>query len=97
MTGTVIRQDAQQADPVLGKAGDHAVVQQVRSRDGRLLCVEFANGHAGVGIDKSLLVDAPDALHCANIVGVLAAEMTRMVALDLGMRLFLLPGLLQRG
>ena len=44
--GSAIRQDPQQADLVLGEEGDHVVVQQVGSRDSRLLGVSdvSANG-----------------------------------------------------
>ena len=33
--------------------------------------VEFSKAEVGVGVDSSLLVDLPDALDIANIVGVL--------------------------
>ena len=73
-----ICEDSQQADLVLSEEGDHAVVQQVRSRDGRFLGVEYVNGHAGLGIDEGLLINPAHTLHCAHVIGVLAAQLTRL-------------------
>ena len=94
--GSAIRQDAQQADFVLGKEWDDAVVQQVGHRDRGFLGIEFTDRHAGIGVDEGLLVNPPHALHRANVIGVLASEVAGMVALDLAIGLLLLLGLLKR-
>ena len=49
-----ICQDAQQADLMLCKERDHAVVQQISGGDGGLLGVKLADRHAGIGVDDAL-------------------------------------------
>src|SRR3712207_5034456 len=51
-------------------------------------------GHLGVGVDEGLLVDPSDPLHGADVEGVLRAAAARALALELAVRLVVLPGLL---
>jgi len=103
-----IREHAQQADPVLREQGDHPVIEQICSRDCGLLGVEFTHSDAGVGVDKSLLVDSSFGIslgpmafdaspfHITHITSVLTAQKAGMVAFDLAVRFFLLFRLFQR-
>src|SRR5262249_16465452 len=50
----------------------------------------------GVGVDEGPLVDASNTLQIADIEGVLSAAVTRMLALELAVRLLLGLGLFQR-
>ncbi len=53
---------------------------------GRILVfgrVQFAGGHLAVGVDERLLVDAPDALDSADVVGVLRSQVAWVLGLDL--------------
>src|SRR6201982_44431 len=44
-----------------------AIVEEVSRGDRRLAVVELGEGDLGVGVDKGLLVDAPDPLHVADV------------------------------
>src|SRR5262245_60415117 len=50
----------------------------------------------GVGVDEGLLVDASNTLQVADIERILGAAVTRMLALELAVRLLLGLGLFQR-
>src|ERR1700724_758850 len=76
--------------------GDHAVVQKIGRRDRRLAIIELGASNLGIGVDKGLLVDTPDALQIANIERVLGAAVARMLALKFAMGLLLGLGLFQR-
>jgi hypothetical protein len=65
--------------------------------DRRLGAVELGKGHLGVGVNEGLLVDPPNTLQCADIEGVLGAEIPRMGGLDLASRLIILLFLLKGG
>ena len=54
---------------------------------GVLRVVELGEGDLGVGIDESLLVDAPDPLHVADVERILGPAIARTFALELAMRL----------
>src|SRR4051794_27114779 len=69
--------------------GHDAVVQQVGRGERRLTIVELGKGYLGVGINKALLVDAPDPLHVADVEGVLGTAIARALALELTVRLLL--------
>src|SRR5579864_2317674 len=58
----------------------------------------FLLGKSGlaVGVDKGLLIDPPDALQIAHVVGILRAQIPRVFRFDLAVRFFLQLGLLQR-
>lgn len=56
----------------------HAVVEHVGRRDRVLAIVELGKGRLAVRIDEALLVDAPDALEVAHVVGVLRSEVVRV-------------------
>src|SRR5262245_17787874 len=76
--------------------GNHPVVQQISRCDRRLAIVELGASDLGVGVDESLLVDAPNSLQIADIERILGAAVTRTLALELAMGLLLGLGLFQR-
>src|SRR5215813_5361061 len=85
-----IGQDAQERDALFFKERQHTVVERVSRYQRVLPVVEFGESDARVGVDEGLLVDAPDSFEGADIVGVLRAEIARMLGLDLTV-FFLLP------
>ncbi len=105
--GAAIGQHAGQLDPVLIEERHHAVVQQVGGGD-RGLAVprvpaapgprtgsELGERHLGVGVDAGLLVDPPHPLERADVEGVLCRAVARTLAVELAMRLVVLPRPLQ--
>src|SRR6202011_3983711 len=74
-----------------------AIIDEIGGGDRRLAIVEFGESDLGVSVDKGLLVDASDALHIADIEGVLGAAIARTFALELAVRLLFSLGLLQGG
>jgi hypothetical protein len=57
--------------------GDYPVVEQIGGRDRRLAVVELGGGNLAVGVDESLLIDAPDPLQVADIERILRAAIAR--------------------
>jgi len=78
------------------KKGHDAVVEEIGGCDRGLAIVELGEGELRIGVEEGLLIDAPDALHVADIEGVLGAAIAWALALKFAMRLFLALGLLQR-
>ena len=76
--------------------GHDAVVEKVGGGDRRLSVIELGESHLGVGVDEGLLIDAPDALHVADVEGILGAEIAGMSGLDLPAFQLLLALALQR-
>jgi hypothetical protein len=91
--GAAVGQHAQQLDALLLEEREDAVVQQIGRRDRRLAVVQLGEGDLGVGVDQRLLLDAPDALHVADVKGVLRPAVARTLALELAVRLLLGPHL----
>jgi hypothetical protein len=75
----------------------HAIVQQVGGGDRGLAVVELGEGHLRIGVDEGLLVDPTHALERADGEGVLRAAGARALALELAVRLAVLPRPLQGG
>ena len=75
--------------------GHHTVVQQISGGERGLAIIELGKGHLGVGVDKGLLIDAPDPLQGADGEGVLGAAVAGSLALELAVRFLLRLGLLQ--
>jgi hypothetical protein len=46
---------------------DHTVIEQIRRSDRGLAILQFGTSHFGVGVDKSLLIDASDPLQVADL------------------------------
>ena len=90
-----VGQHAAQLHLVAVIEGHDAVVEKVGGGDRRLSVIELGESHLGVGVDEGLLIDAPDALHVADVEGVLRAAIARALALELAMRFLLGLGLLQ--
>ena len=57
----------------------HAVMQHVGRYQRILAIVQLGKGHFRVGVDEGLLVNASDALDGADLVGVLRAQLARML------------------
>ena len=62
-----------------------AIVEEIGRGDRRLAVIELGESDLGVGIDERLLVDAPDALHVADVEGVVSPAITRTFAFELAM------------
>ena len=77
--------------------GHDAIVDEIGGGDRRLAVIELGEGNLGVGVDEGLLVDASDALHVADVEGVLGAAIAWAFAFELAMRFLFALGLLQRG
>ena len=92
-----VGQRPQQLDLVAVKEGEHTIIEEIGGRDRRLAIVELGKGHLGIDVDEGLLVDASNPLQIADIERILSAAITRMLALELAMRLLLLLGFLQGG
>src|SRR5262245_15426991 len=91
-----VGQHAQQLDIVLLEERQHTVIEQIGRRDRRLAVVELGKADLGVGVDEGLLVDASNTLQVADVERILGAAVTRMLALELAVRLLLGLGLFQR-
>src|SRR6516165_6798803 len=91
-----VSQHAQELDIVLLEEWQHAVIEQIGRRDGRLAVIELGKAYLGIGVDEGLLVDASNALQVADIERILGAAVTWMLALELAVRLLLGLGLFQR-
>ena len=74
----------------------HPVIEDFGRGDRGLAVIQLGKGDLGVGVDKGLLIDPPDALQRADIEGVLRAAIARAFALELAMRLLVGLGLLER-
>ena len=94
--GAAIGQHARQADAVLVIKRHHPIIEDLGRGDRGLAIVEFGKGDFGVGVDKGLLIDPPDALQRTDIEGVLRPAIARTFALKLAMRLLIGLGLLAR-
>ena len=66
------------------------IVQQVGRGERGLAIVELGEGNLRVGVDEGLLIDAPDALECPDIVRILGAEIAWVLGLDLAVGFFFL-------
>ena len=93
---SAIGQDSEQRHAVLLEERQHPVIEHVGCRDRVLAVVELGKGELAVGVDEGLLVDAPDALQVADVVGVLRPEVARVLGLDHAVRLLVLSRLLER-
>jgi hypothetical protein len=60
-----------------------AIVDEISRGDGRLAIIELGEGDLGIGVDESLLVDAADPLHVADVERILGAAIARTFALEL--------------
>ena len=58
------------------------------------VAVQLHQRDLGIGVDKGLSVNAPDALDRAHVIGILGAEIAGVRRIDLLMRFFVLLGLL---
>lgn len=76
-------------------SGHDPVVEQIGCGDGRLLGVELDLGHSAVGVDETLLVDPANTFDTPHLVGVLSAQVARMLAFDLSVSFLVLLGFLQ--
>src|SRR5437773_8051144 len=95
--GAAIGQHARQTDAVLVIKRHHPIIEDLGRGDRGLAIVEFGERDLGIGVDKGLLIDPPDALQRSDIEGVLRAAIARALAVELAMRLLVGLGLLERG
>src|SRR5262249_38330862 len=91
-----ISQYPQQLDVMAIEEGNYSIVEQIGRGDRCLAIVELGTGNLGVGVDESLLIDAPDSLQVADIECILGAAIAWMLTLELAMGLLLCLGLFQR-
>src|SRR5262249_54501149 len=75
-------------DLILLEERHHPIVHQVGGGEWRLPIIELGEGYLRIGIDRRLLVDAPDALERAHIERVLRHAVTRTLARELAVGLF---------
>ena len=75
----------------------HPVIEDLGGGDRRLAVIQLGEGDLGVGIDKGLLINPPDALQRSDLKGVLRAAIARALAFELAMRLLVGLRLLERG
>ena len=69
--GASVGHDPQYRQAMFFMERQHAVVEQISRSDWRLRRVELGVRDLAIGIDISLLVDASDALQCADIESIL--------------------------
>src|SRR5205085_2980211 len=84
--GAAIGQHPAQPEAVLIIKRHHAVVEDLGGGNRGLAVIQLGKGDLGVGVDKGLLIDLPDALQRANVEGVLRPAIARALALELAMR-----------
>src|SRR5688572_5358585 len=85
-----IREDPTYRDLMLGKKRQHAIVEQVRRGDRRLLRIQLGERDLAVRVDEGLLIDATDAFQRPHIKRVLRAAVPRAFTFEFAAR-FLLP------
>jgi len=95
--GAAVGQHPAQLHAVAVEEGHDAVVQQVGGGDRGLAVVELGEGDLRVGVDEGLLVDPSHPFQRADVEGVLGAAVARALALELAVRLAVLPRPLQGG
>ena len=95
--GPAVGEHALQGDAVLLVERDHPVVEQVCGGQRGLAVVELGEADLGVGVDKGLLIDAPDALERPDIEGVLGAAVARAFGDEFAVGLLVGLGLLEGG
>jgi hypothetical protein len=94
--GAEVGQHPVERHAVLVEERDHTVIEQIgRHQRGRAI-IEFGEGQLGVGVEEGPLVEAPHALECPHIEGVLRAAVAWALALELAVRLLVARGLFQR-
>src|SRR5262249_21614467 len=75
-----IGQHPRQRDAVLVIERHHPVVEDLGRGDRGLAVIEFGEGDLGIGINKGLLIDPPDALQGADVKRVLGAAIAGALA-----------------
>lgn len=75
----------------------HPVVQDTGSDRSILAVIRLGEADLGVSVDKSPLVDMPNALDVADIIGVLSAEIARVESLYLAVGRLIFFGLFEGG
>src|SRR5205823_12973569 len=85
--GAAIGQHPAQPDAVLIVERHHPLVEDLGGGDRGLAVIELGDGHLGVGIDKGLLINPPDALQRADVEGVLRAAIARALVTTRRLRL----------
>ena len=75
----------------------HPVVQDIGSDRSILAVIRLGEADLGVSVDKSPLVDMPNALDVADIIGVLSAEIARVESLYLAVGRLIFFGLFEGG
>ncbi len=88
--GSPVGQYAQQGRPFLLKEGDYPVIEKVGGRNGVLAVIKLYERYLAIGVDKGLRIDPADPFDGTDIVGVLCAQIARMVRFYLPVGLFLL-------
>jgi len=81
----VVRQDMLDRQPLGLVEGQHAIIQNIDGRLGKLRGVELPKGKGTVGIDNGLHVDPADPFQGAHQERILAEQVTRVEALDLAL------------
>ena len=71
--GAPVSQHPRQPDTVLIIERHHPIIEDLGRGDRCLAIIEFGAGDLGIGVDKGLLVDPPDALQGADIKRILGA------------------------
>ena len=77
-----VGQDTQHRHPLLGKARQHPIIEQIGRGDRRFSRVELGGSPLRIGVDEGLLVNPADAFDRAYLERVLAAEITRVGGFD---------------
>ncbi|PIB27680.1 hypothetical protein BFP75_07095 [Maribacter sp. 4G9] len=86
--GSPVGQYAQQGKPFLLEEGDYPVIEQIGRCDGILTVIELYERYLAIGVDEGLRIDTADSFDGTDIVGVLCAQITRVVGLYLAMGCF---------
>ncbi len=81
--GTAIGQNTRELHLLFIEEGHDPIIQEIGRGDRRLAIIEFSESDFRIGINKSLLIDAANALHDADVEGVLGAAIARALALEL--------------
>jgi len=91
-----IGQDSQQWNALLLVPRHHLVVEHVRCRDGVLAVIQLGKRHLAIAIDVGLLVNTTHAFDIAHLIGILTAQVARVLSFDLAVCWLFFPGFFQR-
>ena len=73
----------------------HPVIEHIRSSNGVFAVIEFDHDGLAIAVNERLLVNAANAFDIANVIGVLAPQIARVLGFDFPVCLLFLSGFFQ--